>query len=304
MRKALAVILTVVILVVIYSRMNLRELGGHFLNLKLFYFSISLIIFIPIVFISGYRWKLMLIQDYDIPLMLSLKLFLAGTSINSIVPSKLGDMTKAYFIKDKIDPKRAFNSVLIEKVLDVSSLCLVLLIGILMIKIPNEIALFAIIFSGLVVTFTVILFTTRFSKFKIFNKSWNWAIMMKLMAVIRDGQDFIVALKKEKARFSVIILLSVFLWFLHMTQIYFFFLSLNYFAPLKLVFGLVPIAIFIGLIPITLAGMGTRDGALILLFAPYAPASLMAGVGILCSTRYWILSIVGLPFLNNLVMKR
>lgn len=304
MKKALAIVLTMIILIIIYSRIDLRKFGEYFLNLNWIYFFISLTFFVPCTLISAYRWKLMLKQDCDIPLGLSLKLFLAGSSVNSIVPSKLGDMTKAYFIRDRIDPKRAFNTVLVEKILDVSSLCLVLLIGILLIKITNEITLFAIIFSGLIVTFTAILFIINYSSFRIFKNPKNRGVLKKLISVIVDSQNFINILKKDKGRFYFIIFISIFLWFLHMTQIYFFFLSLNHPVQLKLVFGLVPVAIFIGLIPVTVAGMGTRDGALILLFAPYAPASLMAGVGILCSMRYWIPSLVGLPFLHALVAKR
>jgi hypothetical protein len=65
---------------------------------------------------------------------------------------------------------------------------------------------------------------------------------------------------------------------------------------IRLVFAYVPIAIFIGLLPITIGGMGTRDAALMALFAPYEGAALMAGIGLLCSTRYWLDSLLGWPF--------
>jgi hypothetical protein len=58
----------------------------------------------------------------------------------------------------------------------------------------------------------------------------------------------------------------------------------------------VPISIFIGLLPITIGGVGTRDAALIHLFAPYASPAMMAGIGLLCSLRYVLDSLIGLPF--------
>jgi hypothetical protein len=45
--------------------------------------------------------------------------------------------------------------------------------------------------------------------------------------------------------------------------------------------------------------MGTRDSALILLFAPYADAALVAGVGLLCSMRYWMDTLLGVPFFHG-----
>jgi hypothetical protein len=44
--------------------------------------------------------------------------------------------------------------------------------------------------------------------------------------------------------------------------------------------------------------MGTRDSALIYLFASYESAALMAGIGILCSMRYWVDTLLGLPFFH------
>jgi uncharacterized membrane protein YbhN (UPF0104 family) len=65
-----------------------------------------------------------------------------------------------------------------------------------------------------------------------------------------------------------------------------------------MVLAYVPISIFVGLLPLTIGGMGTRDSALIYLFAAYEPASVMAGIGLLCSMRYWMDTLVGLPFFH------
>jgi hypothetical protein len=56
----------------------------------------------------------------------------------------------------------------------------------------------------------------------------------------------------------------------------------------------VPPAIFAGLLPITLWGVGTRDAALVHLFADLAPASTMAVVGMLTALRYVVPGAVGI----------
>ena len=97
-------------------------------------------------------------------------------------------------------------------------------------------------------------------------------------------------------RFAGIVLLSCALWCLNLIQVYLFFLTLHSTVRLAVVFAYVPISIFVGFLPLTIAGMGTRDSALILLFAPYETAAVMAGVGILFSLKIWSESLLGLPF--------
>ena len=60
-----------------------------------------------------------------------------------------------------------------------------------------------------------------------------------------------------------------------------------------------PLAMFVGLLPISLFGVGTRDAAIIYLFSAYHPAEVMAGVGLYVSLRYFVPAAAGLPFLQH-----
>ena len=63
-----------------------------------------------------------------------------------------------------------------------------------------------------------------------------------------------------------------------------------------------PLAIFISLIPITIAGMGTRDSAIIYLFSSWASPSVCLGVGFLYTLfAYWFLALIGLPIIKKLL---
>jgi uncharacterized protein (TIRG00374 family) len=66
-----------------------------------------------------------------------------------------------------------------------------------------------------------------------------------------------------------------------------------------------PVAIFVGLVPVTLSGMGTRDSAIVLLFADAVPHATSLGVGLLYSMLlYWLLALAGLPFLRGVLPSR
>ena len=73
-------------------------------------------------------------------------------------------------------------------------------------------------------------------------------------------------------------------------------------VPLAYVTAAVLPAMFAGLLPFTLAGMGTRDSVMIVLFAGYASSAQALTVGLVYAFFFrWLLSLLGLPFLQQLM---
>ena len=80
------------------------------------------------------------------------------------------------------------------------------------------------------------------------------------------------------------------------------FLALGVNIPIIYIFAAFPLSIFIGLIPITLAGMGTRDSAIIYFFAHLANPSICLAMGLLYSFfGYFLLALFGLPFMKKML---
>jgi uncharacterized protein (TIRG00374 family) len=92
---------------------------------------------------------------------------------------------------------------------------------------------------------------------------------------------------------------SITIWFGHLLQIWFFILALKAWTPFLAHLALSPLAILAGLLPLTFAGVGTRDAALIAFYQPYLYASTAAALGLLCTSRYLLPAIGGLPFLGQ-----
>ena len=66
-------------------------------------------------------------------------------------------------------------------------------------------------------------------------------------------------------------------------------------VQLGLVMTAMPIAVLVGLVPVTLAGMGTREAAMIWLFADVAMAPEVLSVGLLYTLFvYWLPGLLGL----------
>jgi uncharacterized protein (TIRG00374 family) len=104
---------------------------------------------------------------------------------------------------------------------------------------------------------------------------------------------------RDRARLALVSATSVFIWFLHLLQIWMFILALRAHTPFLANLALAPLAILAGLLPLTLAGIGTRDAALILFYHPYLNAPAAAALGILCTMRYLLPALGGLPFISR-----
>jgi uncharacterized membrane protein YbhN (UPF0104 family) len=62
--------------------------------------------------------------------------------------------------------------------------------------------------------------------------------------------------------------------------------------------GLLPLGLLAGLVPLTFAGVGTRDAALVFLFAPWLSTETAAALGLLATSRYILPAIAGAPFVG------
>ena len=98
--------------------------------------------------------------------------------------------------------------------------------------------------------------------------------------------------------------MSLFIWFLHLTQVWIFILSLNEFVPLFEAVALNSLSIFVGLFPFSLAGIGTRDAAFIFFYKSYLSYEVAAALGALTFLRYLIPGVFGIPFATLLLNKK
>jgi len=98
----------------------------------------------------------------------------------------------------------------------------------------------------------------------------------------------------------MIIFLTVVKWLVVFVQIKILFGGVGADISYGLVATALPIAIFVGLLPITLGGMGTRDSAMIVLFSGMATVPQIIAVGLLYAFfGYWLFSVIGIFFMRQ-----
>jgi len=288
-----AVCITIAIFYLLFTKIDFYSVVDVLSHTNLFYLLIALLLLFVIILITAKRWQTILeTMGYNFQYKECFNLIMAAFPLTSITPSKSGDIVKAYYLKDDIPASKTVGSVVTERMFDVLTLVSFSLIGMIFCR-KYELA--GVAFVILVCILAIFLLARAGFDFRSpIKSSWNEKIQNTILST--------KLLTKDKKAFSTIFSYSLLIWFISIIQTLTFFYALGINVPLLFTIANIPIAIFIGLIPVTLGGMGTRDAAIIFLFSGYATSSQLLGVGILFSVfRYWLLSLIGIPFMRKVV---
>lgn len=285
---ALSILITLIIFSIILTQIDLWSVADAIDNSNWAYLLFSLFPLILSILVLTKRWQTVLdAMGYQIPFSRCFKVLMAALPLTSITPSKSGDVIRAYYLRDEIPATKTAGSVLTERIFDVLTLVLFSLAGMALYH-RYEFATAVLIM--LILTALLVFLLCSDLQLPV-SESWNSKaqnVALSMKRLIRD----------KKALISVAFY-SILTWLLSIVQSLLFFYALGIDIPMAFVMGNLPIAIFIGMIPVTLGGMGTRDTAIIVLFSEYASSSELLAVGILFSAfRYWLLSLVGIPFMR------
>ena len=296
------------IITFLYWQIDIGQVILVFLQVNLTWLSIGLVLIIPITLLTAFRLTFLSMGSNKINYLDALKLILAASVMNLVLPSKMGDLTKGIFIvKDKkINYSLAIPIVVLEKISDILALLLWCFLGLIYLQNFNT------FYISLLITISVFLvigiltisskhFSNKFFSLMIFLLPERFFLNVNTFQ--KGWFETIDFIKKDKIKVWSLSLLSVFLWFIHLLQIWLFILSLSPGVGFLVSLAITPLAIFIGLIPLTFSGIGTRDFAFIYLYSAYFPAATGAALGVLATLRYIIPAIVGIPFFSHYLKK-
>lgn len=304
LKRLISIAVSVALLLIIYSKIDFQGLLSVFANSDSLWMVISLGMVVPITLCTSWRLQQLMPSGAPLGFLEANRLILAASTLNMVLPSKMGDIAKAYFMRERghLSGTLSLSLVVFEKTCDMLSLLLWCIFGLVLY--PQKDSLFWLmtvgVGGGLVLgllmlgshQFAALFFSTvhgivpKKFKLKIKNLRLSWDEMHR----------YFWSDKRQLLKISVT---SIFIWFLHLLQIWFFILALKAWVPFVVNLALSPLSILAGLLPLTFAGVGTRDAALILFYQPYFDAVTGAALGLLCTSRYFLPAIGGLPFLGQ-----
>lgn len=304
LKRLISIVVSVAILVILYSRIDIQGLLDVFRTCDRLWMPVSLGMVVPITFFTGWRLKQLMPPHAHLGLWEANKLILAASVLNMVLPSKMGDIAKAYFMRERgnLSGTLSLSIVVFEKTCDMLSLLLWCAFGLLLY--PQKDGFFWTMTVGILGGLTLgllMLSSKKFAQicFGFMRRITPKKISAKLETMQASWVEMHDHFWSDRAQLAMVAGMSIFVWFLHLLQIWLFILALNAWAPPLASFALSPLAILAGLLPLTFAGVGTRDAALVALYAPYFGSATGAALGLLCTSRYFLPAIGGIPFLNQ-----
>lgn len=301
MKRLGALAVGLALLAILYARIDVDRVLAALGRLDPGGLALALGCFVPQVLVAAARWQRLLAALAPLSFVAALRHVLAGGTLNLVLPSKLGDVAKGWFLARAaaVPLRRGLVAASAEKLLDLGGLCAVLLLATAVHGLARDpLVAAAAAGAGAVVGAVV--------------AALAWAppaglarrLPARLRGALGDWAEVRAAWVAAPRALGGTLALTVGLWALHVLQILLFFRAAGATASAAAVFALAPVAILVGLLPISLAGLGTRDAALVYLFAAGDDPAVLAAVGLLTATRYVVPALAGLPFLPLVLRAR
>lgn len=271
------------------SKFDSHKIFNLLMKIDLRYFSLALLVTLTFPFLGALRWRTVVkAMGGNIKILPCIRVTFASFSLNVFLPSKAGDLVKAAFLREHGGFVALAGTVLLERLIDVCILAILSIFGSIYLKQK------VILFCAVCILFIVIigLFTLT--------RSHRFPIPQKVRVKVDDIALSTKMLAKKPVELTWVIIWSVLNWLGTMVETYLIFFALGYRVPFITILSILPIAIFVGLLPITISGIGTRDAALISLLVGIVPKPVSLSAGILYTVvSYWFLGIIGLFFLTK-----
>lgn len=257
----------IAVFVYILSRIDFKSFLSLLSQANYSFFGLLPFSIFLVFLIQTLKWRLLLkIQGLDYDFWYLFKVHIVSEYYGLLTPGRVG-----YFIKISYLDKpfgEASASVIVDKILDFFCLMVFSIAGSFLLagRFPNfitQISLLVFVFVVLVLFF----YSKARAKFLFgfFKKITPAKFHNPLKTIFHNFYDNLPSRRK----LLVPLLLTFFVWFLIYSQTYLIAQAFNIKISFWYFIFCFPIATIIGLIPITISGLGTREAALILLFSQF-----------------------------------
>ena len=233
-------------------------------DLKLVAFAITLAI--PLAFIKGIRWKTLLHSyDIDITLRESTSMYTIGMILSAVTPGRIGDMVKiVLLIKKGCSIGKSIACNILDRLFDVVFVLLAGYAG--MCYFSNRFAAQLHVINIISVVVLVLLFVIILKRHLI-KKLATKLIPTQYRPAARESWNEITSVfwKNGKGRLLLLAFWTIVFWLTQFYAVYLCGLSLGLDIPFIYLSACATVATVLSLLPITVAGVGTRDTVFILL---------------------------------------
>jgi uncharacterized protein (TIRG00374 family) len=263
------------LLLVFLANSNLQDLFTVLREAELGPILLSLALMPPFVIIKSWRWRRILQEmSLELPLGTACGLYCVGLFLGATTPGQAGDLVKAWYLRDRGHPiAPALLSVVLDRLFDLLIMAALATLGIFALGqlLPSpelQTALVIAMAIGLV-TLTVLLVGRG-------PREWLMTVALPRFAPagVREALERwstqLASLSLRPAMLVAVSIASLISAFFTFWRLWLLFLALGITdVPLYVVVGVSALIAVLQVLPISIAGVGVRDAALLAVLAPY-----------------------------------
>lgn len=301
MKKLIGLGVSLILLGVIWWQVDLAAIGAAMADANPWWLAAGLATIIPLTLVTALRFGML--TRTRIGLWPATRLILGASTLNLVLPSKLGDLAKGLVLSGRygFDMKLAVAIVVMERSLDMAALLFWGVLALLWVGWGNGwlmlaaagtgglLLLLVLLLSPLRIASRMIAFAGRIAPGRI----GRW-----LTGFAAEWQEAVRWFWSDRKRVAGVAAVSLLIWGGHLAQFWLFAQALGH-VPFLDNMAFATLAILAGLLPFTMAGIGTRDAAILFLYAPFLTPGAAAVLGVLATLRYLLPAIAGLPFMGD-----
>ena len=290
----------------LYRTLNLRQVGEALLTADRLWLVISIGMILPITALRAIRFFWVAPAGALPGIGEAFKLTLVSAALNVFVPAKAGDLIKSYFVAKRGHTTTgvAIAIIVYERLCDMFGLIFWCLLGWFVgrpevTSLPNAFwSLLGVLgaLCGILILSETAAGLWRALMMRMIPEGGSRARKLRKLRQLAVGWPDLLEVLRGRRQW--IVPFSLLLWFAHLFQIWLFTVTLSLHVPFTVCASLSAIALMAGQLPLTLAGLGTRDVALVVLLAAYVAPESAAAMGVLISTRNFLPPLIGLPFMR------
>ncbi len=227
-------------------------------------------LFVFIQVLSAYRWSIVLKKDMEVPYHRVFSIFLVGTFFNNFLPTVVGgDVIKGYYLyKISGNGEQAFASILIDRYSGFTALMAITLVGLAAgytLIAGTGLGVFFLLLLGFFVTASLFMWVDWLNL-------WLRKLLSRvgLYGINEKVENFYSSLKSYATSYAILVKIFFLSVVIQTTFILCYVIlgrGLGMEVPVEYFFLFVPLATAISMVPVSLAGLGIREGAFVFLFA-------------------------------------
>lgn len=306
----IGILVSSIIIFNLYSRIDFYQLSLAISQISIKPLIVGILLTILIGLLSGLRYSYFFLQlnlSLSPKLFTSIKSYFIVACFNLVLPSKLGDLGKG-FICERLEKKKFPNEIhfftVYEKISDLFAI-VAIFVFLSFLYDRNQISNLSTILN-----YKILLNLSLLNLLRLIFVLLLLILSPLLYYFLKFISNFIKSNNLKKlfsfsnrvsiSYFFKFQMFSILIWLIHIYQM----LLFSYACKLDLIsiYGIIALILstLVGLLPLSFAGIGTREISLIyILPTMYSKANILI-LGILLSTRYIIPSLMGLYFSKDL----